>query len=272
MERAVALSFYNGCMDAYGGEALGELAAVGDDGFEATTPVPIAGVTGTSMREALFYAAFSWNGGEGVTDAMLTQAKEDALTGDGEAFLKDLARNDSAWFAQHENTLLSLYNKAAAAVWRARVEAGSDPLQALSELKPHISGAGLVSLQMTIRFYRGVDSTQKKALLSALEGFKGGPPAGQGTPSNRRHVTLQEATTGKLGDARVGCGNVWERDFSDANGATVSRMSAKLAPFGADTVLVYGGMDVIIGGILWTVEGFSTAANGRACVELSAGV
>jgi hypothetical protein len=269
MERATALSFYNACMDAYGGGVLGELAATGDDGFEATTPVPIGGVTGKSMREALFYAAFSWNGGEGVTEAMLTQAKEDALTGDGEAFLKDLARNDAAWFSKHENTLLSLYNKAAAAVWRARVEGGADPMETLHALKPHISGAGRVSLQMTMRFYRGVDAAQKKALLAALDGFTGGPSAGASTQSPRRRVTLQEATTGKLGNVRVGCGNIWERDFTDASGTVESKMSAKLAPFGSDSVLVYSGMSVEVGGIAWRVDGFSTSSSGRAQIEMS---
>ena len=149
MERAIALSFYNSCMNAWGGETLGELAAANDDGFEMSTPVPIGGVTGKSMREALFYAAFSWNGGEGVTPTMLDLAKQDALTGDGQAFLKDLARNDAEWFSEHEQTFLSLYDKAVAAVWRARVEAGADPMDTLNVLKSNASSIGLVSVSYT---------------------------------------------------------------------------------------------------------------------------
>jgi hypothetical protein len=270
MERAIALSFYNSCMSAWGGQVLCELAAAGDDGFEMTTPVPIDGVTGRSMREALFYAAFSWNSGDGVTDAMLVMAKEDALTGDGETFLKDLSRTDPGWFSQHEEALLSLYDKAVGSVWRARVESGADPMATLDAVKPHIRGAGNVSLKMTIRFYRGMDAAQKAALLEALDG-KATPaaPVSRPAPADRRRVMLKEATAGKLGEVRVGCGNFWDRDFADGTAGTVSKMSAKLAPFGADAVVIYSGMSVEVGGVHWQVEGFSTGTDGRGRVELS---
>jgi hypothetical protein len=270
MERAIALSFYNSCMSAWGGQVLGELAAAEDDGFERTTPVPIGGVTGKSMREALFYAAFSWNGGEGVTDGMLAVAKEDALTGHGEASLRDLSRIDSAWFSRHEETLLSIYEKAIASVWRARVEAGSDPMGSLEALKSHLRGAGHVSLRMTIRFYRGIDAAQKTALLEALDGeTRRAAPASGPAQADRRHVTLQEATAGMLGEVRVGCGNFWDRDVADDAGGTVSKMSAKLHPFGADAMVIYNGMSVEVGGVHWQVEGFSTGIDGRGRVEFS---
>ncbi|MFT6817066.1 MAG: hypothetical protein ACJATT_000868, partial [Myxococcota bacterium] len=43
----------------------------------------------------------------------------------------------------------------------------------------------------------------------------------------------------------------------------------KLAPFGADAVVIYSGMSVEVGGVHWQVEGFSTGTDGRGRVELS---
>jgi hypothetical protein len=67
-------------------------------------------------------------------------------------------------------------------------------------------------------------------------------------------VTLVESTVTPVGETRVGCGNVWEREYVLPDGRSARGLTARLAPADADEPVVVGlGSVVDLGGELWRV-------------------
>jgi hypothetical protein len=67
-------------------------------------------------------------------------------------------------------------------------------------------------------------------------------------------VTLVESTVTPVGETRVGCGNVWEREYVLPDGRSARGLTARLAPADVDEPVVVGlGSVVDLGGELWRV-------------------
>lgn len=67
-------------------------------------------------------------------------------------------------------------------------------------------------------------------------------------------VTLVESTVTPVGETRVGCGNVWEREYVLPDGRAARGLTARLAPADVDEPVVVGlGSVVDLGGELWRV-------------------
>jgi hypothetical protein len=69
-----------------------------------------------------------------------------------------------------------------------------------------------------------------------------------------RDVLLREATVGRLGEARVGCGNFWQRRYALADGSHAEGLSARLAFVNGTRVLIVGtGSAFELDGRIWRV-------------------
>lgn len=167
-QKGFALSFYESCPTAAGGEVMAKVAKAGADGFAETTRNSTPGLIGDTMREALLYRAMSWNGGEAVDEALLKVVHEDVLSHDGGTLLHDTARHSPDWFKSHESTILSLYPGHVAAVWKARVRRGDDPEQALDDVLVSASAEGKKGLAGAIKFARNLDAGIQKTLAAKL--------------------------------------------------------------------------------------------------------
>ena len=147
---------------------MAELARAGAADFSSTTSNPTDGSVGHSMRESLLYQAAQWKSGQAVDSALLEVLRDDALAGDGGALLGPLAHHDSAWFSKNTEALIGLYPDQLGAIWKAKVDGGSSPEQALKDLLQHASDKGRKSLSAYIRFSRGMSMADKKQLIALL--------------------------------------------------------------------------------------------------------
>lgn len=82
-------------------------------------------------------------------------------------------------------------------------------------------------------------------------------------------VVLKETAVVRVGDARVGCGNLWERAFVRADGATVVGMSARVS-VGDHAVIVGVGSELDIDGARYVVAAIDKPAGklGRVSLRL----
>ncbi len=82
-------------------------------------------------------------------------------------------------------------------------------------------------------------------------------------------IVLVETTVSPVGDARVGCGNLWEREYALPDGRTVRGMTAKLALLDVDDAVVVGAGSIVdLGGALWRVVGIEKSPGARGRVRL----
>lgn len=67
-------------------------------------------------------------------------------------------------------------------------------------------------------------------------------------------VVLKETTVGDVGGVDVGCGSFWERSYRLPDGVERTGLTAVLAPFDGERVIVGPGSVVTVGGRSWRVE------------------
>ena len=81
-------------------------------------------------------------------------------------------------------------------------------------------------------------------------------------------VVLKETAMVRVGNTRVGCGNLWEREYALPDGSTVTGMSARVQ-MGQDVFYVGAGSELVVEGQRWRVVGIDKEPNvlGRVRLE-----
>jgi hypothetical protein len=81
-------------------------------------------------------------------------------------------------------------------------------------------------------------------------------------------VALKETAMVRVGNTRVGCGNLWEREYALPDGSTVTGISARVS---YDNAVYYvgPGSELVIEGQRWRVVGIDKEPNvlGRVRLE-----
>lgn len=80
---------------------------------------------------------------------------------------------------------------------------------------------------------------------------------------------IQEATTDEIGSLRVGCGNLWEREFETADGQTYTAMSARLS-MGGVVLEVHVGSRFRIDHVNYRVSAIDKPDGARGHVTIEA--
>lgn len=84
-------------------------------------------------------------------------------------------------------------------------------------------------------------------ILSAMK-----PSRRDVAPPGSTEVVLKETAMVRVGGARVGCSNLWEREHLLEDGSTITAMSARVA-IAAQTVVVRVGTELAIDGARYVV-------------------
>ncbi len=81
-------------------------------------------------------------------------------------------------------------------------------------------------------------------------------------------VVLKETTLVRVGKAKVGCGNLWERAYTLPDGSTTRGMSARVAI--GDVVIDVGvGSELCIDGVRYRVTGIDKEPGALGRVRLA---
>jgi len=94
------------------------------------------------------------------------------------------------------------------------------------------------------------------------------PASAISSPAGDGEVVIAETTQGRLDGVGVGVGNIWDGEYSLADGTRRNGPSAGLWIGGAGAVRVGAGSVVSIGAAHWEVVAVEQAPGGRGAVRL----
>jgi hypothetical protein len=82
-------------------------------------------------------------------------------------------------------------------------------------------------------------------------------------------ILLKETAVTRVGSARVGCGNLWEREYPLADGTIATGLSARVSVDGEDS-FVGAGSDLVVEGLRYRVLGVDKAPGALGTVSIEA--
>lgn len=82
-------------------------------------------------------------------------------------------------------------------------------------------------------------------------------------------LALKETTVTQVGSVRVGCANLWEREYARADGTIVTGMSARVS-VGGDVRFVGPGSELVVDGARWAVVSIDKEPGALGLVHIEA--
>ena len=80
-------------------------------------------------------------------------------------------------------------------------------------------------------------------------------------------VVLKETAMVRVGGSRVGCGNLWEREYALPDGSTTTGMSARVA-IGDSVHYIGAGSELVVDGTRYRVAGIDKEPGKLGLVRL----